>query len=184
MGKGKGKDGGGKGGPCYRCRGQGHLARSCSTPEGSTAEHVCMLCGGCGHFAREHQEQTSSWQTGQKGESKGGDGLSYAAKSKGKGKYGKNGGFSSGYGKGYGKSAYGKGQGEYGKGKGKGKCKRSMNSCDDGSGAQYGTIAETDCDWERAGSENWGWDPEPQMSSMTGGSDQRAPWDNSPIPRE
>ena len=73
-----------------------------------------MLCGGCGHFARDHQEQTSPWQTGQKGESKGGDGLSYAAKSKGKGKYGKSGGFNYGYGKGYGKSGYGKGQGEYG----------------------------------------------------------------------
>ena len=69
-----------------------------------------MLCGGCGHFARDHKEQSSPWQTGQKGEIKGGDGLSYAAKSKGEGKHGKGVGFSYGYGKGYGKYGYGKGQ--------------------------------------------------------------------------
>ena len=71
---------------------------------------VCMLCGGCGHFARDHQEQASPWQAGQKGESKGGDGLSYAAKSKGKGNQEQHVGVSYGYGEGYGKFGYGKAQ--------------------------------------------------------------------------
>ena len=69
------------------------------------------------------------------GESKGGECLSYAAKSKGKGKHVKGGGFSYGYGKRYAKYGYGKGQGKYGKVKGKGMGKRSMSSFDDGSGA-------------------------------------------------
>ncbi len=49
-GKGKGKNNL----QCYRCKGYGHMARGCPTPEDSQAEHLYLQCGGEGHFARDH----------------------------------------------------------------------------------------------------------------------------------
>ena len=51
-----GKGAKGRGCQCYRCGGHGHLAAECPTPEGNTAEHICMQCGGKGHFARDHYQ--------------------------------------------------------------------------------------------------------------------------------
>ena len=80
-GKGKGKNGGSKGSQeCYRCRGIGHIARECPTPEGSEDTHVCLSCGGCGQYARDHGEVP-------KGKGKG-DPWNNAWKGKGKGKEG------------------------------------------------------------------------------------------------
>lgn len=73
-GKGQGHEVRGKGGPCYRCQGQGHLARVCPTPEGSTEQHICLRCGGAGHFARDHQQQSESWQPSGNCKGKEGDG--------------------------------------------------------------------------------------------------------------
>ena len=54
-GKGKGKGKGKDNLQCYWCKGYGHMAFQCPTPEDSQAEHLCLQCGGKGHFARDHQ---------------------------------------------------------------------------------------------------------------------------------
>ena len=76
--KGKGNGKGKNNLQCYRCKGHGHMAFQCPTPEDSQAEHLCLQCGGEGQFARDHFLMP-------KGKGKGDTGID-ALKVKGKGK--------------------------------------------------------------------------------------------------